>query len=216
MDKNSYIQAVRLDFLSALLRSWQKRNNRLLHVHVDNLVEPTFFWEMGFDVTALCLNQQEFEKCEESNGKKIEYVIGKAEHLPFDEKTFDYVVFTHGLTNLSKDEILHVLNEAHRVSTKNVCILEYCSYSFNPIKPALSPFLFKSLEKELKKSRTTSFYAALRLPSFLWSPKLALSTIQSYPLNFPFGTFMALETSHNSLMLTSLPLQVGSAASEIS
>ncbi len=233
--RKNYINSVRADFLSGLLKPWQKRNNRLLHIYANHGVEPSFFWEMGFDVSVLCATQKELEQCQERNGKKVEYFIGKSEHLPFDEKLFDYVVLTHSLGSSiedakrkklyhSQNEIEQVLEkiiqEAQRVSTKSVCILEFSSFAFTKIQPALSPLLLRKLVKldtytnSNEEENLTKLVTALHLPSFLWTKKPL--PFSSYPLNIPFGSLMAVTLDHSPFLMTSLPLHIQQAATEIS
>ncbi len=225
-DKTNYIHEVRLDFLSALLKNWQKRNNRLLHIGVNHGIEPSFFWDLGFETSALCKNQEELEQCQNANGKKIDYYVGQIDHLPFDEKTFDYVVLTHALAPLAlqksryqnpkncfDEDSYQLLLEAQRVSTKGICFLEFSNFAFKVAKPSLSLKCLKKLREEVQENVEAKVFTALHSPPFLWGKKLPLSS--SYPLNIPFGTLMALKLTHSPLLMTSLPLQISSAVSEI-
>ncbi len=216
INQNEYITIVKQDFLSSLLHNWKKRNNKLLHLGIDNSPEPSFFWDLGFDVTALAQNQDELVRSQEANGLKIEYVLGKNDHLPFDDKTFDYVALTHILaSNSSSNENLStIIEEALRVSTKSICILEYSTHAFKKVKSSISPKTLHNITDEIstRYNMQTNFYSALRLPALLWSKKSAHSIIESHPLRFPFGTLMAITIEHSPVLTTSLPLQVSSTA----
>ncbi len=216
INQNEYTTIVKQDFLSSLLHNWKKRNNKLLHLGIDNSPEPSFFWDLGFDVTALAQNQDELVRSQASNGLKIEYSIGKNDHLPFDDKTFDYVALTHILApNASNDKTLsNIIEEALRVSTKSICILEYSTHAFKKMKPTISPKTLKSITKEISNrySMQTHYYSALRLPVFLWTKKSAHSIIESHPFRIPFGSLVAITIEHSPVLTTSLPLQVTSTA----
>ncbi len=233
--RKTYIENVKKDFLALLIKNWQKRNNRLLHLGLGHGIEPSFFWDLGFDVSVLCQSQEELVQCQKTNGKKIEYFIGKHDHLPFDEKVFDYVVLTHVLGSSpensnnyadkkSKEEhFSSLIEEAQRVSAKSICLLEFSSFALSKLEPHISPFLLRKITKtdkynlsELTKNNEeilACFSSALHSPSFMWHERLL--PFSSYPLNIPFGSLIATTLNHSPLLMTSLPLQVSSTVSEI-
>ncbi len=99
--KDEYAQAIKLDFLTNLMKNWKKRNHKLLHIGINHSIEPSFFWDLGFEVTAFAHNLDDLDESQKRNGKRIEYVQGVADYLPFEDKTFDYVVLTHTLASNS-------------------------------------------------------------------------------------------------------------------
>lgn len=237
-EKRIYAHTVKLDFLTNLLKPWKKRNNKLLHIGIHNGIEPIVFWDMGFDVTALAQTQEEFEESQAKNGKMIEYIIANKEHLPLDEKAFDYVVLTHSFSaeetlfphkssikslakilhskkKIKTDEEKYIfLQEAFRVCAKSICLIENNSFAFNVFNPAVSPFLFREVCTNFSEDCENSFFSALTLPSLFWSKKQSIKSWHALPLRIPFGSFMAVRIDKSPLLMTSLPLTIPQASTE--
>ncbi len=117
-----YAQAIELDFLTNLMKSWKKRNHKLLQIGIGHHIEPSFFWNLGFDVTACAQNQYELEQSKQKNGMMIDYLLGAPDYLPFEDKTFDYVVLTHAIASSSKLNLQshsHIQNLKYALSKKN-------------------------------------------------------------------------------------------------
>ena len=54
----------------------------------------------------------------ENSSQNITYVLGKAEHLGFDDKSFDVVLFTLSLHHVPVEKMPHTIDEAVRVTKK--------------------------------------------------------------------------------------------------
>ncbi len=221
MKRIAFAHSVKVRFIKALLSSWQRKNTKLLYIGLNSTIEPSFFWDMGFDVTYIATTQEELIRAQERNGKKIEYVLAKPDRLPFNEKTFDFFFLAHSLTEkvdeekLNFKQRLNILNEALRVTAQSICFLEFNTLTFTPLRPALSPFVFNRLSKRLEDTIESEFFSALHLPSFFWTSKYPLRSMLATPLKNPFGAIMAMKINISVIPLTSMPLQVSEAVSEI-
>ncbi len=77
-----------------LISTWSRRGSSLLLVGLHGLLDPEFFWDAGFDV---CVTEEHLQISQEAyarSGPRIEYRLAPISALPFDDKSFDYTVFT--------------------------------------------------------------------------------------------------------------------------
>jgi len=86
------------------------------------------FWEAGFDVTGLDSAPFMLKKARERLGPHASFNLGKAEHLPFDDKEFDFVALLTVLEFCS--EPARALLEAVRVARKGIIVSFLNRYSF--------------------------------------------------------------------------------------
>ncbi len=220
--KLKYAHSIKLSFVKSVLDVWTKRNHKLLHIGLNSTIEPTFFWDLGFDVTYLAHSQEDLEQRQEKNGKKIEYFIGQIDHLPFDEKVFDYVFTAHNfaefknLGECQKDEKEQlIIDELVRVCAQSICLIENNALSCSRLSPCMSSLSFQQLEKYLPEDCQVEFFSALHGPSILWTKKFHLKAMQAYPLKVPFGSLMALRIATSNVPLTTLPIKTMQTASDI-
>lgn len=118
----------RSSLLYHLLSPWRRRGATLLQVGLESALLPDFFWEAGFDTSALDANAARLAAVAMQTGPRVEYSLGQADHLPFDDSAFDYVVLSHlGLRSNKerKDWTQTVLQEAVRVAGRGVIVLEW-------------------------------------------------------------------------------------------
>ena len=76
------------------MSAWQRRGCSILQVGLHSYLSPDFFWDAGFDVCATDENLQALNYALDSSGPRVEYRLAKADHLPFDDDSFDYAFFT--------------------------------------------------------------------------------------------------------------------------
>lgn len=118
----------RRTLLYHLLSPWRRRGASLLQVGLGSGLLPDFFWEAGFDTSALDAELEQVDAARARTGPKVEYSLGQPNYLPFDDGTFDYVVLTHlGLRNRkdAREWMAETLHEAVRVAGRGVIILEW-------------------------------------------------------------------------------------------
>lgn len=98
--RRRFLSAAHQRLLHQLLSGWHRRGTSLLQIGLGSGFSPEFFWQAGFDVTAVDPSPERIAAVREQTGPKIEYVCGHADHLPFDDGAFDCAVLLHhGLTS---------------------------------------------------------------------------------------------------------------------
>lgn len=127
--RRKFLSAARQRVLHQLISGWRRRGSSLLQVGLNGGFSPEFFWEAGFDVSALDRSPSCLASALEQTGPKIEYVCGSAEALPFDDGSFEYAVLMHQGLEAGKDGRSAILDEALRVALRGVIILEWNRFS---------------------------------------------------------------------------------------
>jgi hypothetical protein len=123
-ENENFADSRRRLLLQHLLSPWRRRGASLLQVGLGAGLSPGFFWEAGFDVSALDARPALLETERAVTGPRVEYFAGRPDHLPFDDKSFDHVVLVHvGVSRLS------ALEEAARVAAKGVIAVEWNRFS---------------------------------------------------------------------------------------
>ena len=137
--RRRFLFTARQRVLDHLLSGWRRRGSSLLHIGLNGGLSPEYFWEAGFDVTALDRSPERLAAFREQSGPKVEYACGNPELLPFGDGEFDYAVLVHhglkrrkgvGLgAGLAGDGTPPELSEALRVAARGVIILEWNRFS---------------------------------------------------------------------------------------
>lgn len=126
--RRRFLSEARQKVLHQLISGWKRRGSSLLQVGLNAGFSPEFFWEAGFDVTALDRSPACLSAARAQTGDRVEYVCGSAERLPFDDGFFDYAVLVHhGLSPTPSGEA--VLREALRVAARGIIIMEWNRFS---------------------------------------------------------------------------------------
>ncbi len=140
--RRQFISVARQVLLHQLMSGWHRRGATLLQVGLRAGFSPEFFWEAGFDVTALDASEYCLEAAHAQTGSRVAYRLGNPGYLPFEDGEFDYVVLIHcGIRRKKKERFApleedapEVLLEARRVGTRGIAILEWnrCSLAGVP------------------------------------------------------------------------------------
>lgn len=126
--RRRFLSEARQKVLHQLISGWKRRGSSLLQVGLNAGFSPEFFWEAGFDVTALDRSPACLSAARQQTGDRVEYLCGSAEALPFDDGFFDYAVLVHhGLAPTMEGRA--VLNEALRVAARGIIIMEWNRFS---------------------------------------------------------------------------------------
>lgn len=132
--RRRFLSLARQSVLHQLISGWKRRGSSLLQVGLDAGFSPEFFWEAGFDVTALDRSVACLDAAREQTGPRVAYVCGSASLLPFENGAFDYAVLMHhGLGPKSNPEGESVLSEALRVAARGIIIMEWSSFSLSGV-----------------------------------------------------------------------------------
>lgn len=183
--------------LLSLVSGWTRRNNRLLEIGCGTGFFLEVLWQAGFNVTGLDASAAMLKRARTRMGNKADLHLGKAEHLPFDDHEFDFVVL---LTVLEFcDSPQDILREANRVCRKGLLIgylnrysLYYISHGrrwLNPnpgqlaqarwfTKQKLREMVFKQIKPQMIKTRSV-----LPGPKCTWKESFPCKTVNSliYP-----------------------------------
>lgn len=107
--------------LLSLIAHWPRRRQKLLDLGCGTGMFLDFFWSCGFDLTGLDSSPAMLARARTKMGSRVDLHLGQAEHLPFDDKEFDYCAlmtvleFTH--------DPAQVLKEVLRVTRKGILIM---------------------------------------------------------------------------------------------
>lgn len=106
--------------LRSLFSHWPRRGHTLLHVGCEASRITDFLWEAGFDVTGVTPAPGRLEEARSALGKKADLRLGRPDHLPCDDNSFDFVVlpFLASSGGLPADQV----EEAVRVAASGVLI----------------------------------------------------------------------------------------------
>jgi ubiquinone/menaquinone biosynthesis C-methylase UbiE len=117
-DVNSDEYRKRVETLEPLLMKFMKRKGKVLDLACGAggfsfLLEDLGFKVVGLDNSRFMLDKaREFAKEKES---KVRFIEGDAKELPFDDNSFDYVLFIDSLVHFKPPELNKVFREVARV-----------------------------------------------------------------------------------------------------
>lgn len=107
--------------LLRLIAHWPRRRQKLLDIGCGTGMFLDFFWSCGFDLTGLDSSPAMLSRARAKMGSRVDLHLGQAEHLPFDDKEFDYCALMTMLEFVQ--DPVDVLKEVLRVTRKGILIL---------------------------------------------------------------------------------------------
>lgn len=215
-----FVEEQRRRLVQRLLAPWRRRGAALLQVGLGAGLWPDFFWEAGFDVTALDADPDRVEAVRQSTGPKVDYALGKPDHLPFDDGRFDYVVLAH-LRLVPRMAL--PLDEALRVAGRGVLVLEWNflsvpALSHGPWRCGVWPWTLTWLARKACPDASVKLYSALPWPLFMWPGGGATQTgardrsqgpvdrfarwLRDVVVPVPLGALMGLRLEKNPALMT--------------
>ena len=201
--------------LHRLIAPWRRRGATLLQAGLAGGLTPDFFWEAGFDVSALDADPALLEAVRDTTGPRVDYFQGKPFHLPFDDKSFDYVVLAHlcgsGATVPPASE---TTAEAARVAARGVIILEWNRLSLawlgNALPPGghICPWTLALLGREMTPPGGMVLRSVLSLPALFWPKNTTrctrtqrmLRAVHDVVLSVPIGGVSGLRLEFSPLL----------------
>ena len=218
--RRRFLSEARQKVLHQLISGWKRRGSSLLQVGLNAGFSPEFFWEAGFDVTALDRSPACLSAARQQTGDRVEYLCGSAEALPFDDGFFDYAVLVHhGLTSLPGKQGENMLSEALRVAACGIIIMEWNLFSLAGV-PQSARAHWETPQDELACSvcsdsplgvKPWDLYAMVRRAC----PGRRISTVSALPLwegSWPDGSpgpLASLRRAAAPLNLAPLPVPFG-------
>lgn len=239
-NRRKFLSLARQKLLHRLISGWKRRGTTLLQVGLDAGFSPEFFWEAGFDVTALDRSSVCLSAAREQTGPKVDYVCGMADSLPFDDGVFDYAVLFH--RELTSGEGKAILEEALRVAVRGIIIMEWNAFSLAGAPAwasahweegeecsscassprAVKPWELYFMARRACSGRRISFFSSLPLWECTWHgersalPAFVQNSLDSFnlfPMAWPFGSLMALRIDWAPVPMTPIGMLKSAAAS---
>ncbi|EPR36139.1 Methyltransferase type 11 [Alkalidesulfovibrio alkalitolerans DSM 16529] len=106
--------------LADLVSAWPRRGQRLLEIGCGTGMFLECFYEWGFDVDGVDPSAAMLKGARARMGKRADLRLGHAEHLPMDDKEYDYVTLITALEFCEDPEA--AMREAVRVARKGVLV----------------------------------------------------------------------------------------------
>jgi SAM-dependent methyltransferase len=121
--------------LQGVIASWPRRKQRLLDIGCGTGFFLEFFWSCGFDLTGIDLSPDMLASAREKIGNRADLHLGSADHLPFEDREFDYASIMTVLEFV--DDPGKVLREAARVARKGVLVMYLNRFSLHGLSVRL-------------------------------------------------------------------------------
>jgi SAM-dependent methyltransferase len=220
----AFALAQQKQLLQHVMSRWPRRGCSLLDIGCGTGLLSEFLWQGGFDVSCLDQSPAMLEYAQARLGHRASFYAGTAEHLPFDDRSFDYAALLGVLEHL--EDPRPALAEALRVAARGVVFgfLNACSPAraagffrksgaslFMPHGPRwLTPRSFCRLARSLKGVRHARLGSVLIGPPCTWREGGLCAFVNALRLPLPVGAYVAVSVMHGpSLTLTPLPLRMG-------
>lgn len=136
--------------------AWLERDSSLLDVACGSGAFLELFLDLGFDVTGLDASPDALEQARARLGYKADLKLGVAEHLPFENCSFDYVSILSALEYIQEPEL--AISEALRVASKGVLI------------GFLNPWSLDLLYRKISADKQARSYLGYKQPLHSFSP----------------------------------------------
>lgn len=217
-ERDVFVRAQRHLLLQNLFLPWRRRGATLLQVGLRSGLQPDFFWEAGFDVSALDWDKALLDRVRADCSPKVDFFLGRPDHMPFDDSTYDYIVLAHlGLTDRS------LLAEALRAASKGVIVLEWnrfslAAFQFQRDMPRVFPWSIRWMARQECSSCRVRLMSVLPLPPFTWPGRTSSSSpeaaaprkrrraerVHDVILPLPLGAIMGMTVELEPVLFTPL------------
>ncbi|MFA4701771.1 class I SAM-dependent methyltransferase [Pyrococcus kukulkanii] len=108
----------RLDDLEPLLLKHMKRRGRVLDLACGVGGFSFLLEDHGFEVIGIDISEDMIARAKryaQERESKVEFILGDAKNLPFNDREFDYVIFIDSLVHFTPLELNQVFKEVRRV-----------------------------------------------------------------------------------------------------
>ena len=103
-----------------MIAGWPRRGHRLLELYCGDGRFLESFWQSGFDVTGQERDPGLLSKARARLKQTADFTCGHPEHLPFEDRAFDYVVCLNGLHCSPRPR--ETLNEMCRLAARGLLL----------------------------------------------------------------------------------------------
>ncbi|ASJ17542.1 methyltransferase [Thermococcus chitonophagus] len=108
----------RLDDLEPLLIKYMKRKGKVLDLACGVGGFSFLLEDHGFEVVGIDISEDMIARAKryaQERESKVEFILGDAKNLPFNDRDFDYVIFIDSLVHFTPLELNQVFKEVRRV-----------------------------------------------------------------------------------------------------
>lgn len=206
-DRGRFAVSQEMRVLDRLVSGWPRRNQKLLEIGCGPGIFLERFWHLGFDITGLDLSPAMVDAARARLGKHVDLHVGNAEHMPFRDNEFDFVVLITLLEFVDNPKT--VLQEAARVARKGILVaylnrfsLYRLSVLFREKRPGkgagtlgsvkwLDTFTIRKLLYDVVGSRPCMRRSCLMGPPVTWRNSFPFTRLNGVLPN-GFGSFTAI------------------------
>jgi SAM-dependent methyltransferase len=190
------------DLLRALLAGWPRRSRSMLVFNVGDGIFLETLWEAGFDVTGQERNPKCRDRAQKRLGSRADVVLASPDHLPFDDRSFDYAAAVFALEHW--DDPAATLEEIGRVVCGGLIVVFPSAWSLfglecrlrkgGALHAALRPLLRspRSVCRLLRRAygvKKTVWSSILPGPSHTWVARSCCKALNAPCLPLPLGAF---------------------------
>ena len=191
--------------VESLVSGWRRRGYSLLEVGCGPGLMMELFWEAGFDVTGLDASPAMLAAARRRMTTRADLHVGNAEHLPFDDNSFDYVSLMTVLEFVESPET--ALSEAFRVATRGVLLTMLNKWSFYYLSHGIRccghrgilreaiwrhPFAMRKLVRKAAGKHPLTMRSILPGPVQTWRPGVPWKWLNSMMCPFGFGSYAGI------------------------
>ena len=201
--RGSFALRQEIKLLQGVIAPWPRRKQKLLDIGCGTGMFLEFFWSCGFDLTGMDKSPDMLSLAREKIGHRADLHLGSAEHLPFEDREFDYVSLVTVL-EFVEDPAL-ALREAVRVARKGLVIgflnrwsLYGLSMRFEKKKSSLAGarwFTWPEMRALIQKNLSPGSMRARSIligPPCTWNPAPVIRHLNSTPVPPWMGAFTAV------------------------
>ncbi len=222
--QGSYVLSCSMHLSKKMLSHWPRRGNNILVIGFGHWKSLEMLWENGFDVSAIAASKAHIDTARQALHQRVEIFLHAFENLPFDDKTFDYVIVSPPPRPKAYPDLNIILHEARRLATKGILLQFWNKLPFvNPYKTSKKlPFFlqhrwcisFRQAHKSLRDiAPNCSIVTGSTLigPPSTWKENSFLHRVNCKAVPLPIGNLVQLRLNLTpQAPLTGIPLKLDS------
>jgi hypothetical protein len=192
------------ELLHGLLSDWPRRSRSLLVMGAGSAELVESVWEAGFDVTVQDNDASRLERVGSLMGRRVECVLSAPDHLPFDDKSFDYAAASPALEFAGDLEAVQA--EMGRLSCGGVILIFFNAWSVFGLEyrtrraPAFAvapgrlhnPYTPAATARKVWPGKTRVWASALPGPCCTWRNGFFWRRVNSLDFPLPLGAVAGL------------------------